>query len=46
MDPYTEGYALGYADHESGCEYAPEEDGEEYEAGYADGWDAYEGDEP
>ena len=42
MDPYSEGYAAGYADHQSGLEYQPEESGAEYEDGYADGWDAFE----
>lgn len=38
-DPYTEGQAQGYADRQSGFDYAPEEDGEEYNDGYEAGWE-------
>lgn len=39
---YDDGYAQGESDRVSGFDYAPEEDDEEYEWGYADGWDAAE----
>ena len=37
-DQFTSGQAQGYADRQSGCEYQPEEDGEEYNDGYENGW--------
>lgn len=44
-DLYTEGYAQGCADRQDGCDYAPEEDGDEYERGYEEGWEATAEDE-
>lgn len=41
-DPYTAGFAQGFADHQAGCEYAPEEDDQEYLDGYEEGWDDYD----
>jgi hypothetical protein len=44
-DQYTDGYAQGYADHQEGFEYQPEEEDEDYLAGYGDGWDEFEEDQ-
>ena len=39
-DPYTEGHAQGYADAQSGMEFQPESDDQDYLFGYEDGWDS------
>lgn len=43
-DPYGAGYTQGYADHQGGYAFQPEEDDDDYEDGYQDGWDKYEED--